>query len=157
MTIHYLNGDATDPVCNGSKVIVHICNDVGKQGKGFVIAISNRWKEPEQTYKNAFQSEEKPQLGDVQFVPVTDTLTVANVIGQHGVRSPRNKTAAPPIRYDAVREGLSKVAQHAKTHNSSVHMPRIGCGLAGGKWEDIEPIIDLFLIKNGISVYVYDF
>ena len=24
--------------------------------------------------------------------------------------------------------------------SASVHMPRIGCGLAGGKWEEIEPI-----------------
>jgi hypothetical protein len=36
-------------------------------------------------------------------------------------------------------------------------MPRIGCGLAGGKWEMIEPIILRTLIANGIAVSVYDF
>ncbi len=35
-------------------------------------------------------------------------------------------------------------------------MPRIGCGLAGGKWEEIEPIIQSALLENGIEVYVYD-
>jgi hypothetical protein len=35
-------------------------------------------------------------------------------------------------------------------------MPRIGCGLAGGKWEEIEPIIDEELISIGVVVTVYD-
>lgn len=36
-------------------------------------------------------------------------------------------------------------------------MPRIGCGLAVGKWEIIEPIIRKILIANDIEVYIYDF
>jgi hypothetical protein len=36
-------------------------------------------------------------------------------------------------------------------------MPRIGCGLAGGKWEEIRPIIERTLLKNNVEVYVYDF
>ena len=35
-------------------------------------------------------------------------------------------------------------------------MPRIGCGLAGGKWEEIEPIIIRQLCEKDIAVYVYD-
>lgn len=157
MSIQYLKGDATNPIGDDHRVIVHVCNDLGKWGKGFVLAISKRWKEPEQFYKNSFQSEDKPQLGYVQFIPVSDSLTVANVIGQHGVRSPRNKTAPPPIRYEAIREGLMLVAEYSKKHDASVHMPRIGCGLAGGKWEEIEPIIIDTLTNLGIQTTVYDF
>ncbi len=36
-------------------------------------------------------------------------------------------------------------------------MPRIGCGLAGGKWEEIEKIIIRTLIHRQVDVYVYDF
>ena len=36
-------------------------------------------------------------------------------------------------------------------------MPRIGCGLAGGKWEVIEPIILKTLSANELEVTVYDF
>lgn len=39
--------------------------------------------------------------------------------------------------------------------DASVHMPRIGCGLAGGKWNEIEKIIEKTLIKNKIKVYDY--
>jgi hypothetical protein len=36
-------------------------------------------------------------------------------------------------------------------------MPRIGCGLAGGKWSKIEPLIDRTLIAHQIPTTVYDF
>jgi hypothetical protein len=36
-------------------------------------------------------------------------------------------------------------------------MPRIGCGLAGGKWERIEPLILQELSQHDVAVYVYDF
>jgi len=36
-------------------------------------------------------------------------------------------------------------------------MPRIGCGLAGGTWNKIEPLINQTLIKNEVETYVYDF
>jgi hypothetical protein len=35
-------------------------------------------------------------------------------------------------------------------------MPRIGCGLAGGRWELIDPIIDDELVTRGVDVTVYD-
>jgi ATP-dependent helicase HepA len=47
----------------------------------------------------------------------------------------------PPIRYEAVEECLAKVAETAREVKASVHMPRIGCGLAGGEWSRIEPLI----------------
>ncbi len=50
--IEYVSGDATRPVGDGCKVIVHICNDRGGWGKGFVLALSKRWKQPEAAYRN---------------------------------------------------------------------------------------------------------
>jgi len=41
--------------------------------------------------------------------------------------------------------------------HASVHMPRIGCGLAGGRWDRIEPLIDTALCQRGVPVTVYDF
>jgi O-acetyl-ADP-ribose deacetylase (regulator of RNase III) len=153
--IAYLRGDATRPSSQGAAVIAHICNDEGKWGKGFVLAISSRWKEPEAHYREQYRQNPKPQLGDVQFVKVEPQITVANMIGQHGVR--RGSGGAPPIRYEAVEQGLKKVAAYASEHEASVHMPRIGCGLAGGNWEEIEPVIQRTLLDEGIGVFVYDF
>lgn len=54
--ITYLKGDATNPMGKGNKIIAHICNDVGGWGKGFVLAISRKWKEPEKAYRKWYRS-----------------------------------------------------------------------------------------------------
>jgi O-acetyl-ADP-ribose deacetylase (regulator of RNase III) len=51
---------------------------------------------------------------------------------------------------------LEKVAELAAKKKLSVHMPRIGCGLAGGTWNKVEAIILDKLSNLDISVYVYD-
>lgn len=90
----------------------------------------------------------------MQFIQVENYIWVANLIGQRGMKHGSN---GPPVRYDAIQTGLEAVAKQAKRLKASVHMPRIGCGLAGGKWEQIEPRIDHTLIRKNIEVYVYDF
>jgi O-acetyl-ADP-ribose deacetylase (regulator of RNase III) len=153
--IVYTEGDATNPAGKGNKVIVHVCNDAGFWGKGFVLAVSRRWKEPEGAYKDWFKNGQDFSLGKVQFVQVENDLWVANLIGQHKITKSRN--GPPPIRYEAVKEGLASVQMFAKNINASVHMPRIGCGLAGGTWDRIEPLIQKELSHKAIVVTVYDF
>ena len=152
--IKIINGDATYPNCDGNKVIVHICNDIGAWGKGFVLAISKRWKQPEYSYKAWYRSYENFTLGKVQFIQVEPDTWVANMIGQRNIRSDKNGTA--PIRYDAVRTALQKVVAFARKNNATVHMPRIGCGLAGGRWETISSIIEQEICGQGVPVTVYD-
>ena len=62
--------------------------------------------------------------------------------------------AACRIRYEAIREGLRRVAEFAREHEATIHMPRIGCGLAGGSWEKVAAIIEEEL--GGLDVTVYD-
>ncbi|MBD0256826.1 MAG: macro domain-containing protein [Cytophagales bacterium] len=153
--IQYVKGDATHPSVPGNKIIAHLCNDVGGWGKGFVVAISDRWPEPEKQYREWFKSKENFALGEVQFVPVAADTWVANIIGQRDLK--KDKAGNPPIRYDAVAAGLRKVEEFARERGASVHMPRIGCGLAGGTWEAIEPLIQTHLADHGVAVTVYDF
>lgn len=154
MAIHYLQGDATAPIGTGQKAIIHVCNDIGAWGAGFVLAISKRWPYPEAQYKAWCQTKTNFTLGFVQPVRVANDITVINMIGQRGIRSIRNLC---PLRYDALETCLTKVAGYCKQNNMSVHMPRIGCGLAGGDWEKVEEIINKTLILHGLEVYVYDF
>jgi O-acetyl-ADP-ribose deacetylase (regulator of RNase III) len=152
--INYIIGDATKPKIIDNKIIVHICNDIGGWGKGFVMAISKRWKEPEKEYRNWFKTQDNFSLGQIQFIKVENDIWIANLIGQHKINKDENGNA--PIRYDAIKIGLNKVAEFAKVNNATVHMPRIGCGLAGGTWNKIEPILKETLLKNEIATYVYD-
>jgi len=154
--ITYIKGDATCPQAKGVKIICHVCNDIGGWGKGFVLAISNRWKEPESEYRK-WLSEGKVGgfvLGAVQFVQVEQYIWIANMVGQRGIK---RGSSGPPIRYEAIATCLQQVATKAKVLNATVHMPRIGCGLAGGEWSKVEPLIEEYLVGAGVSVTVYDF
>lgn len=86
---------------------------------------------------------------------VEGDVWVANLIGQHKINKDENDNA--PIRYDAVLKRLEKVAEFALEKNATIHMPRIGCGLAGGTWDKIEPLIEEALTASNIDTYVYDF
>lgn len=152
--IIYVVGDATLPQGQGPGIIAHVCNDIGQWGKGFVLPLGKRYPDAEKQYREWFQQNAPPfALGRVQFVEVALGLWVANMIGQHGIA---RRGGLPPVRYDALRECLCRVCGFAAEQQASVQMPRIGCGLAGGKWEEVSLLIEEELIANGVSVTVSD-
>ncbi|MEV7107315.1 macro domain-containing protein [Streptomyces atroolivaceus] len=153
--ITYVRGDATAPQAKGVKLIVHVCNDLGGWGKGFVLAVSRRWPGPEAAYRrwHRERSDNDFGLGAAQFVQVEPYVWVANIVGQRGTRT---GSKGVPVRYEAIDAGLDKVAARAVELGASVHMPRIGCGLAGGTWARVEPLITERLVSRGIAVTVYD-
>lgn len=155
--IRYLQGDATRPQGPGPKIIAHICNDRGRWGKGFVLALSARWPEPEQAYKAWAKTGdwlgEPFGLGALQLVEVPDTdIVVANLVAQHGLRP---QDGVPPIRYGALETALHKLQIAARQRCATLHMPRIGCGLAGGEWSKVEKLLSKLL--GELQVNVYDF
>ncbi|MGW0222516.1 macro domain-containing protein [Streptomyces tendae] len=153
--ISYVRGDATAPSVKGVKMIAHVCNDLGGWGKGFVLAVSRRWPQSEAAYRAWHRDRASNDfgLGAVQFVQVEPYVWVANMIGQHGIRT---GSKGVPVRYEAIGTALGHVADRAAELEASVHMPRIGCGLAGGKWSRVEPLISDRLARRGVPVTVYD-
>lgn len=151
-----LKGDASSPQAKGPKIIAHVCNDIGGWGKGFVLALSKRWSGPEAEYRawHRGRSGNDFGLGAVQLVQVLPDVWVANMIGQRGIRT---GSAGPPVRYEAIERCLTVLAGHAAALEASVHMPRIGCGLAGGQWARVEPLVRDRLCAKGVPVTVYDF
>jgi len=123
-----------------------MCNNAGGWGKGFVAAVSRKWFLPEAEYRKL---KAPIDLGRVQFISVTEDLTVANMIAQTSPRDPI------PIRYDALRKSLRGVADHALEQGASIHMPKIGTGLSRGNWDQIMEIILEECVNRGIQVYVY--
>ena len=119
--IRYLRGDATSPQAKGVKIIAHVSNDLGGWGKGFVLAISRRWSEPESQYR-AWHRERAHNdfgLGATQFVQCEEYIWVANMIGQHGLKK---GSKGPPVRYEAIKQCLAAVAAKAQELNASVHI-----------------------------------
>jgi O-acetyl-ADP-ribose deacetylase (regulator of RNase III) len=161
LSIQYVIGDATRPQGDGLKVIAHVVNNLGGWGAGFVVALSRRWKRPELEYRAWFEKHGPEKfaglLGATQLVPVEEDVWVANIIGQHGLR--RGDDGEPPVRYAAIARGFEHIADYAKAYPDrrlSVHAPRLGCGLAGGSWEEIEPLLHRNLLSRGVPVTIYD-
>lgn len=150
--ITYIQGDATSPQAKGPKIIAHVCNDRGGWGKGFVLALSKRWAQPEQSYRKWYHSRDGFALGAIQLVQVRPDISVANMVAQWGYKT---GSKGPPIRYEALRRCLERLAVEAEARKASVHMPRIGCGLAGGSWDLVCPIVEETLQDH--AVYVYDY
>lgn len=147
--IRYVIGSAVEPqVKQGdTAIIAHICNNRGVWGAGFVLAVSEKWPSAERHYREFFESGNMA-LGDTMLCNVQPGIFVANMIAQDGFPSQKRRCA---VDFDALELCLDSVVGH-----SSVHMPRIGCGIAGATWDQIEPIIQRTLCANGVSVTVYD-
>lgn len=156
--ITYLKGDATNPQTPGNNFIIHINNNKGGWGKGFVLAVSKRWPLPEERYRTWSKLGFDPEaglfeMGNIQKVKVEDSLWVINMVAQNKY-SPTYNVTKRYVDYGSVQLCLEKVSKLSKIYGASIHMPRIGTGLGGGKWDEIESII-----KNSLQntpVFVYD-
>ena len=158
--IKYIVQDVRSPEGDGRKIVAHVCNDLGRMGSGVAKALMDKWPQVRSEYvkwhkTNELNGRPKPfKLGAVQFIHCEGEIVVANVIGQHDIRS---KGGIPPVRYEALREGFAFIANVAKFYEASVHVPYLmGCDLAGGDWEVVETILEEELISQGVEVTAYD-
>ncbi len=155
MNIKYVVGDATEPQGDGRKIIAHVCNDQGVWGAGFVLALSKKSCIPEVRYRlwAGICGRRTFKLGNIQVVPFDTDIRVANMIAQHGLSK---KDGVPPIRYIFLSNCLLKLERVCRDTGETIHMPRIGCGLAGGDWSRVSQLIQHFLCDRGVAVTVYD-
>lgn len=163
--ITYVTGDATDPQTDELCAIAHVCNDVGAYGAGFAKAIAERYPTARRRYVAWHQRFDtvtaRPfALGASQWVAVGhdlgrgrawDARWVVNMVAQRGLRSATNPV---PLDYGHLAECLFHLGRNAC--GTSVHMPRIGCELAGGTWDRVEPLIVEHVCARGVDVTVYD-
>jgi O-acetyl-ADP-ribose deacetylase (regulator of RNase III) len=152
--ITYLRGDATQPRGTGLRIICHVVNDrAGRWGGGFALVIRRRFREVQEDFLSWTRANtEQFALGNSRLCPIDESLAVFSMICQQGFGPSRR----PRIRYAAMKACLEQLAEIAGNHAASVHMPRIGCGQAGGSWSVVSELIDESLCNRGIPVTIYD-
>lgn len=164
--INYVIGDATKPIGEGPKIIAHVVNDQGAWGAGFTRALDTAWPAAREDYiawsRSRHSGHQPFELGETRHAlvqgglstgEVEDRLWISQMMAQQGLPNSKNRR---PLRYDALGHCLWEVGKLAKMENASVHMPRIGCGLAGGRWSIVQELISDSFCWDGIPVYVYD-
>lgn len=136
--IHRL-GSALEPAGTDDFVIAHIVNDRGAWGAGFVIPLGQKFPLAKEWYLKGGL-----KLGEVQFVPVT----LAGRAGWIANMCAQTLGSDRPLYYHKLIDCLEHLQNHSHDVNARIHMPRIGCGLAGGRWQIIAN-----LLPAGTTVY----
>jgi len=183
-TLNKKVGDATRPDGEGSKpiIVAHVCNDEGRWGSGFVLAVNKRWGEgPKAAYQawhGGYLSQLEPGgyninlgeytdfwLGGCQLVHVPNRIAIANMVGQQGIVGD-DPTGRPPVRYGALGKAMEWLRLQCRVYADNhgvlpeIHCPMFGAGLAGGNWEVIEDMIQEIWVDpmmGNIDVTVYEF
>lgn len=153
--ITFVVGDATKPHGQGHKVIAHVVNDGATRwgGRGFANAVRRKWPPVQDDFRQwAERCPHNHRLGNTHVCQVDDETSVFSMIAQHGY----GKSRLPRIRYHHLADTLSQLCDFAQREEASVHMPRIGCGEAGGNWSIVQDLILERLSDHGIAVTVYD-
>ena len=134
--LEFVQGNVLEPRPFPPEIICQLTNDKAvRWGGGVSKQSAKRYPAAEAEYSEWIKSVPKARrLGEVHFARIADDRTIASIVAQEGF----GPTDVPRIRYQALDKGLIQLAQYARTIDASVHMPRIGTGVAGGEWPLIE-------------------
>jgi Zn-dependent peptidase ImmA (M78 family) len=151
--ITYLRGDAVKPQTDGVKVVAFVTNDgTPNWGGGVARQVATRHREVQETFRAAARDDASVlELGSVSMIRATDDLYYAPIVAQHGF----GKSATPRIRYQALEAAMRQLGVRVNELEGSLHMPRLGAGAAGGRWDVIEEMVEEYLSPFA-PVYVYD-
>lgn len=147
MPVTYTTGDALGPTA--PLAVAHGCNLIGVMGRGFALAIHNRWPSCYEEYRRVCQKR-CARLGDVHVwtCPVTPGRVVFNCFTQ-----PRPGPCADPA---AVATCLIRVVNIAHDRKiDAVTMPWIGCGLGGLQRAEVRGILER-LNTDGVELHVFE-
>jgi len=148
-----IRGNALEPRGEGPRVIAQIVNDKGRAwGGGFSQAARDKYPSAHDQFRRwAEEGRGNLSLGKLHLAELKGGLAIASLVAQHGY----GPSPVPRIRYSALGAALSRLSKLAAERRASVHMPRIGTGLAGGNWSVIRQMVDDSLAAKGIRVTVY--
>jgi hypothetical protein len=153
--INYLRGDALSRQSAGPVVVAQVVNDATANwgGRGFASGVRGRLPQVQDDFKRWAQiNRAQFRLGNSRLSTVDADFSVFSMICQEGY----GLSEQPRLRYGALQRCLVELAAAARKLSASVQMPRIGAGLAGGEWEIIEELIEQEVVREGVSVTVYD-
>lgn len=134
--MNIIYGDITQVVQEQGGSIVHQGNLKKVAGAGVALAIRNAWPRwyTHFRHKNA-------RLGEIDVFPLqmVPPITIITIYAQENVG-----THQPQTDPRAFATAVSEIKEHYNMRiiPAPIYMPyRIGCGLGGGNWSEILPII----------------
>ncbi len=159
----------------GKVLIPHVVNTLGVMGSGIAAGIRKKWPRANSEYTrweathsyNVANHEQYLntelhvhmhdfELGEVQFVEVSENEIVANMVGQKNIGP--NEFGQPPIRMDSLTECIFRLRKFVIDNKvKSVASCQFGSLRAGGNWADIEVLIKAIFHDVNVEWYTYEF
>jgi len=135
------------------KIRCHQVNCKGVMGAGIAKQVKEQYPEAFKQYKELCDQFGSSLLGHTQFVVCHDGTIIANMFAQDDYRG-----AGPKTNMEALDECLSQVATFAWRVGASVGFPKLlGCGLAGGNWDEVCKLIaNYFDFKGSVDCTIVE-
>ena len=141
--IKYLEGDIfTSP----AQVIVNTVNTVGVMGKGIALSFKKAYPEMYKAYREACE-DNTFHMGKLMLWREVDHWILL---------FPTKENWRNPSKLEYIEQGLKKFAEnYMKMSINSIAFPRLGCGNGGLNWQEVKPLMEMYLKPLPIDVYIY--
>lgn len=154
------------PKKNDKRIVIpHCVNDIGGWGSGFVLAINKFSPLPKEEYLKWFNKQITKfnkhtsfssldydfSLGECQNVYCGNNVCISNMVGQHKTI----KTVNKPVKYWALAHAMRNIAYN-KDCFDEIWTIRFGSGLAGGRQDFIEELINEIWVEQNIPVTMFE-
>ena len=145
-------GPGTEPV-----VIAHVVSNAAHawSRQGVAAALARTFPQAAAAYRSwTIASPDNLELGHTHELPQDlggRPVTIVSMVAQEGY----GPGVVTRLHHAALRECLARVGIVAGRERATVHLPRIGAGQAGGRWDLIEADIIHELSDRGVAVCVH--
>lgn len=154
-----IKGDAVKALKDGDiSILIHQVNCQGVMGSGIAGQIRKEFPEHYTDYLEYVESNtilsktQKLLLGTFLPTYVGDYKTVYGLFSQDNYGSDKKLYT----NYAAFTLGLDAILRNYQSSTVKIGIPAfIGCGLGGGDWDIIKPIIEYVASSNDVDVYLY--
>lgn len=141
--IEYIEGDIFE---SPAQVIVNTVNTVGVMGKGLALSFKQRYPQMFEKYKIACE----------KHLLTTGKLMLFYEADHWLLLFPTKENWRNPSKLEYIEKGLMKfVNTYAEKNITSIAFPRLGCGNGELDWNEVKPLMEYYLKKLPIDVYIY--
>lgn len=160
MSYEVIKGDLIDLAKRGRfDVIAHGCNCFCRQKSGIAKQMAENFQTANSgiySLESGFQFGEYNKLGLIEeakrYIDNPNFIGYIEVVNMY--TQYRYGTDKKHLDETALRLCLRKLNHMYK--GKRVGLPQIGCGLAGGKWEEVEPIIKEELKDMDVTIVIFE-
>ncbi|MEM9773146.1 MAG: macro domain-containing protein [Chloroflexota bacterium] len=132
-----------------AQTLVNPVNTVGVMGKGLALQFKQQYPEMYLRYRQYCLAGQL-NVGQLYLWKSSDYRFVLNF--------PTKEHWRNPSRIEYIEDGMKKLVDtYIEKEISSIAFPRIGCGLGGLDWEEVEPIFLHYTDQMNIPVFLHIF